>query len=69
MAGYNRNSYQYETSPRKLEPEYRPIKKKYPKLYSCRDYSNIEHIMETPDRNLELFFDPTFCGVFTDLND
>ena len=31
MAGYNRNSYQYETSPRKLEPEYRPIKKKYPK--------------------------------------
>ena len=31
MAGYNRNSYQYETSPRKLEPEYSPVTKKYPK--------------------------------------
>ena len=32
MAGYNRNNrYQYETSPRKLEPEYRPVKKSYPK--------------------------------------
>ena len=36
MAGYNRNSYQYETSPRKLEPEYRPIKKKYPKKSTAR---------------------------------
>lgn len=27
---YN-NKYQYETSPRKLQPEYEPIKKKYPK--------------------------------------
>ena len=31
MAGYNRSRYQYETSPRKLEPEYRPMKKIYPK--------------------------------------
>jgi len=31
MARYNANRYQYETSPRKLQPEYRPIKKKYPK--------------------------------------
>lgn len=45
------------------------IKKKYPKLYSCKDYSNIEHIMEPPGRDLELLFDPTFYGVFTDLND
>jgi len=29
MASYNR--YQYETSPRKLEPNYRPTPKKYPK--------------------------------------
>ncbi len=27
MAGYNRSRYQYETSPRKLEPEYRTNKK------------------------------------------
>lgn len=36
MAGYNRNRYQYETSPRKLEPEYRPIKKKYPKKSTAK---------------------------------
>ncbi len=30
MARYNTNRYQYETSPRKLQPEYTPIKKKYP---------------------------------------
>ena len=31
MARYNMNRYQYETSPKKLQPEYEPIKKKYPK--------------------------------------
>lgn len=37
MAGYNsRNRYQYETSPRKLEPEYRPIKKSYPKKSTAK---------------------------------
>lgn len=34
MAAYNR--YQYETSPRKLEPEYRPTRKKYPKKSTAR---------------------------------
>lgn len=32
---YN-NRYQYETSPRKLQPEYEPIKKKYPKKSTTR---------------------------------
>lgn len=37
MAGYNnRSRYQYETSPRKLEPEYIPIKKKYPKKSTAK---------------------------------
>ncbi len=31
MARYNANRYQYETSPRKLQPEYTPVKRKYPK--------------------------------------
>ena len=31
MARYNANRYQYETSPKKLQPEYTPIKKTYPK--------------------------------------
>ena len=34
MASYNR--YQYETSPRKLEPEYRPVKKRYPKKSTAK---------------------------------
>lgn len=31
MANYRYNRYQYETSPRKLEPEYEPIKEGYKK--------------------------------------
>lgn len=30
------NRYQYETSPRKLQPEYQPIQKKYPKKSTAR---------------------------------
>ncbi len=40
MAGYPKNRYQYETSPRKLEPEYRPIKKKYPKKSTAKKTDN-----------------------------
>ena len=40
MARYNSNRYQYETSPRKLQPEYEPIKKKYPKKSTARKNSN-----------------------------
>ena len=36
MARYNANRYQYETSPRKLQPEYTPIKKKYPKKSTAK---------------------------------
>lgn len=36
MARYNTNRYQYETSPRKLQPEYIPQKKKYPKKSTAR---------------------------------
>lgn len=32
---YN-NRYQYDTSPRKLQPEYEPIKKKYPKKSTAK---------------------------------
>lgn len=33
----NNNRYQYETSPRKLQPEYEPIKKKYPKKSTMKN--------------------------------
>ena len=36
MARYNANRYQYETSPRKLQPEYTPVKKKYPKKTTAK---------------------------------
>ena len=36
MARYNTNRYQYETSPRKLQPEYTPLKKKYPKKSTAK---------------------------------
>lgn len=36
MARYNQNRYQYETSPRKLQPEYTPVKKKYPKKSTAK---------------------------------
>lgn len=36
MARYNSNRYQYETSPRKLQPEYTPVKKKYPKKSTAK---------------------------------
>lgn len=38
---YNR-TYQYETSPRKLQPEYEPIKKEYPKKSTARRTSRKE---------------------------
>ncbi len=34
------NRYQYDTSPRKIEPEYEPIKKKYPKKSTAKKKSN-----------------------------
>ena len=42
MAKYNTSRYQYETSPRKLQPEYIPTKKKYPKKSTVRK-SNIKN--------------------------
>ena len=34
--GYNNSRYQYETSPRKLQPDYRPAKKQYPKKSTAK---------------------------------
>ena len=36
MAYYGSSKYQYETSPRKIKPEYEQIKKKYPKKSSAK---------------------------------
>ena len=39
MARYNTSRYQYETSPRKLQPEYIPSQKKYPKKSTAKKTS------------------------------
>lgn len=38
--GYNSSRYQYETSPRKLQPDYKPVKKKYPKKSTAKKKNN-----------------------------
>ena len=50
MARYNSNRYQYETSPRKLQPEYEPIKKKYPKKSTASKKANIQKQKEVARR-------------------
>jgi len=40
MARYNQTRYQYETSPRKLQPVYEPFKKKYPKKATTKKQDN-----------------------------
>ncbi len=40
MARYNTNRYQYETSPKKIQPNYKPQKKKYPKKSSTVKTNN-----------------------------
>ena len=52
MARYNTNRYQYETSPRKLQPEYTPIKKKYPKKSTTRKSSNKIQVKKQEAKNI-----------------
>lgn len=54
MANYNR--YQYETSPRKLQPEYKPVRKKYPKKSTARKNDTKKqsiNIKENENRNVK----------------
>ena len=52
MARYNTNRYQYETSPRKLQPEYMPSKKKYPKQSTVsKKESNVKTQKKTEVRS------------------
>lgn len=50
MANYRYNRYQYETSPRKLEPEYEPIKEPYSK----KKTSTIKKKTEKPKQKSQL---------------
>ena len=52
MARYNTNRYQYETSPRKLQPEYTPIKKKYPKKSTAKKSNDKAQIRKQEAKNV-----------------
>ena len=51
MANYRYNRYQYETSPRKLEPEYEPIKNPYSKKKSTTIKKKQEKVL--PKKHLK----------------
>lgn len=46
MAGYYNSRYQYETSPRKLQPEYKPSSKKYPKKSTAKKTKEVSNKRE-----------------------
>lgn len=58
MARYNTNRYQYETSPRKLKPEYTPVKKKYPKKSTAKKQTVNTQVkkQEAKNANLKIIF-------------
>ena len=52
MARYNTNRYQYETSPRKLQPEYTPVKKKYPKKSTAKKTNVKQQVKKQEEKNI-----------------
>ena len=52
MARYNTSRYQYETSPRKLQPEYTPVKKKYPKKSTAKKTSVKQQVKKQEVKNI-----------------
>lgn len=62
---YNRY-YQYETSPRKLEPEYEPIKKTYPKKSTARKVNNHEEVKKSKalKRKVVVYIAICFAALF-----
>ena len=60
MAGYNRNSYQYETSPRKLKPEYKVATKKRKKTVNKK----VEKKKPKLQNNRKLKFQITVNAIF-----
>ena len=68
MARYNASRYQYETSPRKLQPEYEPIKKKYPKKSTATKRVNNEQKnkrdVQTKNYKIMIYIGIVFAMLF-----
>ena len=62
---YNR-VYQYETSPRKLEPEYEPIKREYPRKSTARRINRKEQekIKKSMQRKIMIYVAIGFAALF-----
>lgn len=68
MARYNTNRYQYETSPRKLQPEYTPVKKRYPKKSTAKkqdtNKSNQKQEVKSFDKKIIFYIIAVFAVLF-----
>ena len=60
MAGYNRNSYQYETSPRKIQPEYSPNRTKKQRNTSKKVSDSNKKITKVQEQKKNHPFDDSF---------
>lgn len=63
---YNSRYYEYETSPRKLKPEYEPIETKYPKKSTARKVNNKEIAKKNKaiQRKVIFYIAICFIGLF-----
>ena len=52
MARYNQSRYQYETSPRKLQPEYTPSKSKYSKKSTAKKQDIKQKVSKQENKNI-----------------
>ena len=63
---YNSRYYQYETSPRKLKPEYEPIKKTYPKKSTAKRTTRKEQakLQKKMQRKIIFYIALCFSALF-----
>lgn len=64
MARYNQNRYQYETSPRKLQPEYEPIKKRYPKKSTAKKTTSKTKVQKNNKTKIMMYIGIAFVILF-----
>lgn len=68
MARYNTNRYQYETSPRKLQPDYTPVKKRYPKKSTAKKNNGKQQVKKQEAKNINtkiiLYIAAVFAVLF-----
>ena len=64
MARNNQSRYQYETSPRKLQPEYEPIKKRYPKKSTAKKTTSKTKVQKNNKTKIMMYIGIAFVILF-----